>query len=148
MSLSLKAFHFYVVSVLQFIVFVFYFWLIRAVSSSYVHQQHFRPRSLAFICHCSCCLFYCSLSHSCETLRELHGDPENTDADGQRKSAKMGDHPETKTNILFRSLSPEDERSKPSGIVSSLLTDMTRSHHQSLMSTWSMLIPEVGFTSN
>ena len=46
-----KAFHFYVVSALQFIVFVFYFWLIRAVSSSYVHQQHFRPRSLAFICH-------------------------------------------------------------------------------------------------
>ena len=46
-----KAFHFNVVSALQFIVFVFYFWLIRAVSSSYVHQQHFRPRSLAFICH-------------------------------------------------------------------------------------------------
>ena len=46
-----KTFHFYVVSALQFIVFVFYFWLIRAVSSSYVHQQHFRPRSLAFICH-------------------------------------------------------------------------------------------------
>ena len=26
---------------MQFIVFVFYFWLIRAVSSSYVHKQHF-----------------------------------------------------------------------------------------------------------
>ena len=38
-------------SALQFIVFVFYFWLIRAVSSSYVHQQHFRLRSLAFSCH-------------------------------------------------------------------------------------------------
>ena len=46
-----RGLNFYVVSALQFIVFVFYFWLIRAVSSSYVHQQHFRPRSLAFICH-------------------------------------------------------------------------------------------------
>ena len=60
-----KAFHFYVVSALQFIVFVFYFWLIRAVSSSYVHQQHFRPRSLAFICHSQntfqhCYTTYCS----------------------------------------------------------------------------------------
>ena len=50
-TVNSEAFHFYVVSALQFIVFVFYFWLIRAVSSSYVHQQHFRPRSLAFICH-------------------------------------------------------------------------------------------------
>ena len=39
---------------LAVIVFVFlFFWLIRAVASSYVHQQHYRSRSIAFTFHLS-----------------------------------------------------------------------------------------------
>ena len=43
-----KVFHFYVVSALQFIVFVFFLadQSCYSICSSYVHQQHFRPRSL------------------------------------------------------------------------------------------------------
>ena len=43
-----KFFHFYVMSALQLLSLYFYFWLIRTVASSYVHQQHFRSRSIAF----------------------------------------------------------------------------------------------------
>ena len=51
MSLSCEVFHFYVLSALQLLSLYFYVWLIRAVASSYVHQQHFRSRSLASSVH-------------------------------------------------------------------------------------------------
>ena len=72
-----KVFHFYVVSALQFIVFVFYFWLIRAVRSSYVHQQHFRPRSLAFSCHLPFLQFFSRTGSEfkVKSLRDFAADP-------------------------------------------------------------------------
>ena len=85
MLLSRLVFHFYVVSALQLLSLYFYFWLIRAVASSYVHQQHYRSRSLAFSFH----FFFRSPCHEVMTSRDVRIGPDLWIFQTSKKTSKI-----------------------------------------------------------